>query len=155
MTTAGTDPKPRQPVEEARTGVRPSGHTPSDDVNFEATSPTPTGTDNERPQIDYRASLAAERTFLAYLRTGLALVAAGVAVVAALPDASDAALRRGIGLGLVLAGGVVSFTARRRLSAIVQTMERGEPLPRSKVVPLLGLALLVVAVACAVLVLTV
>jgi uncharacterized membrane protein YidH (DUF202 family) len=36
---------------------------------------------------DYRMSLAAGRTYLAYLRTGLALTAAGVAVVAALPHA--------------------------------------------------------------------
>ncbi|MDT4977714.1 MAG: hypothetical protein QOG98_3472, partial [Pseudonocardiales bacterium] len=45
------------------------------------------GDTDEKREPDYRMSLAAERTYLAYLRTGLALLAAGVAVVGALPDA--------------------------------------------------------------------
>jgi len=42
---------------------------------------------------DYRMSLAAERTYLAYVRTALALLAAGVAVAGALPDAGHEGLR--------------------------------------------------------------
>ena len=41
----------------------------------------------EEQEPDYRMSLAAERTYLAYLRTGLALTAAGVAVAGAFPQA--------------------------------------------------------------------
>ncbi|MDT4961149.1 MAG: putative rane protein [Pseudonocardiales bacterium] len=65
-----------------------------------------TDVDGER-EPDYRMSLAAERTYLAYLRTGLALLAAGVAVVGALPDAGAQLLRRCVGLVLVGVGGTV------------------------------------------------
>src|SRR3954447_5563590 len=80
---------------------------------------------------DYRMSLAAERTYLAYLRTGLALTAAGVAVAAALPHAHVVGLRRALGVGLILAGAAVFVTSRPRWAAIVRAMERNEPLPRS------------------------
>ena len=53
---------------------------------------------------DYRMSLAAERTYLAYVRTSLALLAAGVAVVGVLPNAGHLPLRRATGLVLVARG---------------------------------------------------
>ncbi|MDT4922326.1 MAG: putative rane protein [Pseudonocardiales bacterium] len=101
---------------------------------------------------DYRMSLAVERTYLAYLRTGLALLAAGVAVVGALPDAGAEALRRGIGLGLVVTGGATLAVARPRWRAVDRAMRRGQPLPRSRIVGLLGLVLTLAAVAAGVLV---
>jgi len=66
---------------------------------------------------DYRMSLAAERTYLAYVRTALALLAAGVAVAGALPDAGHEGLRRVMGVVLVLAGLLVGATARARWRA--------------------------------------
>ena len=102
---------------------------------------------------DYRMSLAAERTYLAYLRTGLALVAAGVAVVGALPDAGALLLRRGIGLGLILVGGTLLAVARPRWLAVDRAMRRGEPLPASRVVQSLGLVLVLAAVAAGIVVL--
>ncbi|MEP7021029.1 MAG: DUF202 domain-containing protein [Pseudonocardiales bacterium] len=102
---------------------------------------------------DYRMSLAAERTYLAYLRTGLALLAAGVAVVGALPDARAQLLRRCIGLGLVILGGTVLAVARPRWAAIDRAMRQGKPLPTSRIVQYLGLVLVVAAVAAAVVVL--
>lgn len=101
-------------------------------------------------QTDYRMSLAAERTYLAYLRTGLALIAAGVAVAAALPDAGAAALRRATGLVLIVLGGCVFAAARPRLRAVQSAMERGAPLPGSRTTQWLGLALVLVAIAGAV-----
>jgi putative membrane protein len=104
---------------------------------------------------DYRMSLAAERTYLAYLRTGLALLAAGVAVVGALPDAGAPVLRRCLGFGLVVVGGAVLAVARPRWVAVERAMRRGEPLPSSLVVRCLGLILVVAALAAGVTVLVV
>jgi len=84
------------------------------------------------PEPDYRMSLAAERTYLAYVRTALALLAAGVAVVGALPDAGHLALRRAIGVVLVVAGLVVAAGARGRWSQVDAAIRRGEPLPHSR-----------------------
>ena len=91
---------------------------------------------------DYRMSLAAERTYLAYLRTGLALTAAGVAVAGALPDAGAETLRRALGVALVVVGGTVFALARARWAAVTRAMQAGEPLPP----PRLGLGLSVVLV---------
>jgi len=110
-----------------------------------------TAGDEQEP--DYRMSLAAERTYLAYLRTGLALLAAGVAVVGALPDAGAQVLRRGIGLGLVAIGGTVLAVARPRWIAVDRAMRRGEPLPPSRITRYLGLVLVVAAVAAGIVVL--
>ena len=74
---------------------------------------------------DYRMSLAAERTYLAYVRTALALLAAGVAVAGALPDAGHEGLRRVMGVVLVLAGLLVGATARARWRAVDSSMRRG------------------------------
>ncbi|MDQ2749420.1 MAG: DUF202 domain-containing protein [Pseudonocardiales bacterium] len=108
---------------------------------------------DEEREPDYRMSLAAERTYLAYLRTGLALLAAGVAVIGALPDAGAQVLRRCVGLVLVVVGGTVLAVARPRWVAVDRAMRRGEPLPSSLVVRSLGLALFLVAVAAGIVVL--
>lgn len=99
---------------------------------------------------DYRMSLAAERTYLAYLRTGLALTAAGVAVAAALPQAGAATLRRVIGVVLVLTGAAVCAEGRRRWRAVERAMRRNEPLPATPFIAALGGVLAVTAVAAAV-----
>ncbi len=66
------------------------------------TAPPPYG------EPDYRVTLAAERTFLAYAHTSLALLAAGVAVVA-LPDTGQVILRRIVGVLLTGMGVFVRF----------------------------------------------
>ena len=100
--------------------------------------------------VDYRMSLVAERTYLAYLRTGLALTAAGVAVAAALPNAGAIDLRRVIGVCLVVLGAAIFVVARTRWTAVVRAMERGQPLPRARHLAALTWALLLVAVGAAV-----
>ena len=95
---------------------------------------------------DYRASLAAERTYLAYLRTGLAFVAAGVALAGALPHAGAANLRRVLGVLVIAAGGAVFGHAHRRWRAVQQAMRQQEPLPRSRFTQSMAWALLLVSV---------
>ena len=101
-------------------------------------------------QPDYRMSLAAERTYLAYVRTGLALTAAGVAVAGALPHAGAEGLRRGLGVALVVLGGAVFTFARTRWTAVTRAMQRGEPLPPPRVGLALSVVLVVAAAAAAV-----
>jgi putative membrane protein len=103
---------------------------------------------------DYRMSLAAERTYLAYLRTGLALTAAGVAL-AGLPNGGAELFRRVVGIVLVLSGAVFFTEARRRWRAVDQAMRRGQPLPSTRVVGGASWILVAVAVAAVVLVLVI
>jgi putative membrane protein len=104
---------------------------------------------------DYRMSLAAERTYLAYVRTALALLAAGVAVAGALPDAGHENLRRVMGIVLVLAGLLAAATARARWRTVDAAMRRGTPLPPGKTPLALSAAVVIVALLALVLVLAV
>ena len=104
---------------------------------------------------DYRMTLAAERTYLAYQRTGLALVAAGVAVAGAFPQAGALLLRRVVGVVLVLAGAAVAEMGRRRFRGVQEAMRRGEPLPGTGPLQLVSWVLVAVAVAAAALVLVI
>jgi putative membrane protein len=104
---------------------------------------------------DYRMSLAAERTYLAYVRTALALLAAGVAVAGALPDAGHENLRRVMGVVLVLAGLLVGATARARWRAVDASMRSGTPLPHGRTSVALSAAVVIVGLLALVLVLAV
>ena len=110
----------------------------------------PEGPDPE--PLDYRVSLAAERTYLAYVRTALALLAAGVAVVGALPDAGHQGLRRLIGVLLVLVGLVVAGTARLRWRDVDAAMRRGDPLPHARTATLVTVGVVAAGVLALVLV---
>ena len=112
-------------------------------------APSPEG------EPDYRMSLAAERTYLAYVRTALALLAAGVAVAGALPDAGHEDLRRVMAVVLVLAGLLLAATARARWRAVDTAMRRGAPLPQGKTPLAVSAAVVVVALLALVLVLAV
>jgi putative membrane protein len=95
---------------------------------------------------DYRMSLAAERTYLAYQRTALALSAAGVAVVGALPGAGALTLRRITGALLVLMATMVAATARIRWLEVDRAMRQGAPLPPSRTTLPLSVGVTVVTV---------
>ena len=86
--------------------------------------------------IDYRFSLANERTFLAWIRTALALIAGGLAIVQLLDEVEPAALRRALGIPLVLLGGLLSALSFFRWQRNERAMHADDALPRS-VVPLL------------------
>jgi putative membrane protein len=119
-----------------------------------APGPDP-GPDSSEQEPDYRMTLAAERTYLAYVRTALAMLAAGVAVVGALPDAGYEGLRRATGLVLILVGTLIAVTARARWRGIDTAMRRGQPLPHNRTSLPIEAGVIVAAVLALVLVLVV
>lgn len=86
--------------------------------------------------VDYRFTLANERTFLAWIRTALALLAGAVAVLHLLPLGWDEALRTVVGLLLAVLAGVVTVYAPLRWYRVQRVMRRGGTLPMS-VLPLI------------------
>jgi putative membrane protein len=117
-------------------------------------APTPTGRRwyETGSEPDYRFSLANERTFLAWVRTSLGLMAAAVAVSQLLPDADLPGLRRAIGLILGALGLGASALAYTSWARREQAMRTDAALPRSPLLPIVGVALTLVAVLALVLV---
>jgi putative membrane protein len=107
-------------------------------------------TDKPEQAVDYPAVLANERTFLAWIRTSLGLIAGGVAL-----DQFVAAEKGAITVG-VIAFAVITLGAIVAVIGVVEwnrtnaAMAGGRPIPKSRVTPLLGIAVLIVAVAIAV-----
>jgi putative membrane protein len=101
----------------------------------------------DAPDLDYRFTLANERTFLAWIRTGLALIAGGVAVVQLVPALTIPGVRHGLGTVLASAGAVLAVLAVRRWRAVQDAMRRGDELPASRMPVLLGVFIVVVAAA--------
>jgi putative membrane protein len=96
-------------------------------------------------QIDYRFTLANERTFLAWIRTALALVAGGVAAAKALEFNHE--LWRWVVAGPpIVAGTLLAFEAQRRWRLYEREMQAGRPLPASRRVALVGVLVAVYAV---------
>ena len=93
--------------------------------------------------IDYRFSLANERTFLAWNRTALALVAGGLAVVQLLDEVEPAALRRVLGIPMVLLGGLIAALSYSRWERNERAMEADRALPRSLLPRLLAVGVTV------------
>ena len=91
------------------------------------------------PHIDYRFSLANERTFLAWNRTALALVAGGLAVVQLLDEVEPAALRRALGIPMVLLGGLLAALSYSRWERNERAMNDDRALPMSLLPRLLAL----------------
>jgi putative membrane protein len=108
-------------------------------------------TDRPPRDLDYRFTLANERTFLAWLRTSLALVAAGVAVVQLVPEFGLAGARHVVGVVLAGLGILVAAGSIGRWRRVQEAMERDQELPRARMPLLLGSALAVLGVAVAVL----
>src|SRR5687768_18123937 len=89
------------------------------------------GPSDEHAHIDYRFSLANERTFLAWIRTALSLVAGGLAVVQLLDEVDPPALRRALGIPIVLLGGLLAALSLSRWERNEQAMRADRSLPRS------------------------
>jgi putative membrane protein len=102
--------------------------------------------DGDQQDLDYRFTLANERTFLAWIRTALALVAGGVAVVQLVPALSIPGVRHGLGTVLTVAGGVLAVLAVRRWNAVQTAMQEGVELPRSRMPVLLASAIVALTV---------
>lgn len=99
---------------------------------------------------DYRFTLANERTFLAWLRTALGLLAGGVAVHQLVPG--PAPLSTTLAALCVLLAAVLAATAYPRWRRVQMAMRAGEPLPRSAMIVVLSVGILLLTVAAAVLV---
>jgi putative membrane protein len=91
----------------------------------------------ERP--DYRFSLANERTFLAWTRTSLTFVAGGLAVHQFASALGNETSRTGVSLALVAIGGILGASAYYRWRGIEHAMRHQLDLPRSMLLPLLGI----------------
>ncbi|WP_405498932.1 YidH family protein [Nocardia sp. NBC_00511] len=103
--------------------------------------------DEEAVPIDYRFSLANERTFLAWIRTALGLLAGAVAAQTLAEHFSSGGMRRAIaaccaGLAMVLAA-----VAQRRWARVEAAMRRGDRLPDPVLVPVLALGVTAIALA--------
>lgn len=105
------------------------------------------GADGEDQDLDYRFTLANERTFLAWIRTALALIAGGVAVVQLVPALSIPGVRHALGTALTVAGAVLAVLAVRRWRKVQEAMHDGVELPRSWMPILLGGAIVALTIA--------
>ncbi|MBB6118497.1 YidH family protein [Nocardiopsis algeriensis] len=81
--------------------------------------------------VDYRFTLANERTFLAWVRTALALLAGAVAVLHLLPLEWTSGMRTAIGLILAGLAGFIAVYALVRWYHVQRVMSRGENLEMS------------------------
>lgn len=109
--------------------------------------------DEDRRHIDYRFSLANERTFLAWNRTALALVAGGLAVVQLLDAVESPTLRRALGVPMVVLGGVIAALSFSRWERNEEAMHEDRALPASLLPRLLAVGVTVGGVIALVLVL--
>jgi putative membrane protein len=92
------------------------------------------------PHVDYRYSLANERTALAYLRTALALDATALAVAHFL-TVGPAWMTATLAVLLALAGLWTGGAAVVRFRRVQAAMERDVPLPPARVPAVLGVTL--------------
>ena len=106
---------------------------------------TDTRAQDTSAMVDYRFTLANERTFLAWIRTSLALIGGGVALIV-LPSFGIYGLRHGLSGLLIAFGGVLAALAVRRWRQVQDAMEADEDLPPSRIPILLAAAMLVTAV---------
>ncbi|MBU3061411.1 DUF202 domain-containing protein [Nocardia sp. NEAU-G5] len=113
-----------------------------------------TGNSGPGEQLDYRFTLANERTFLAWIRTALGLLAGGVAVHTLVQPFKHAGLRRALAVSCIVLAVMVAVGAYRHWRGIEAAMRRGEPLGGTVMVPLLagGIAIISVLAAIAVLI---
>ncbi|GGK42686.1 YidH family protein [Nocardia camponoti] len=106
----------------------------------------PTGDDDE---VDYRFTLANERTFLAWVRTALGLLAGGVAVHTVVQPSRLGGFAGPIATACLLLALVVAVGAFLHWRRIRAAMRAGEPLPGTALVPLLSAGVaLIAALAC-------
>ncbi|ASR35108.1 hypothetical protein BAY61_09080 [Prauserella marina] len=103
---------------------------------------------------DYRFTLANERTFLAWIRTALGLVAGGVAVHQLVPGLSTSAARTGLAVLCLSLAAILALTSFPRWRRVQTAMRRGDPLPRSPLLIVLTVGILLITVFAGVLVIS-
>ena len=118
-------------------------------------SDTERGADSAVEQeLDYRFTLANERTFLAWQRTALGLLAAAVALVQLVPELAVPGARRFLGVGLALLALVTSGMGLLRWQQTERAMRRGDPMPRQPSPAYLAVGLSLVGIIALALVIT-
>ncbi|WP_159838784.1 YidH family protein [Nocardia sp. CY41] len=118
------------------------------------TLPNPEAESEEgEEELDYRFTLANERTFLAWMRTALGLLAGGVAVHTLVQSFRIGGLRRAIALSCLALAAVVAVGAYGHWRRVGVAMRRGDPLPETVLVPILSAGIAIVSVLAAVAVL--
>jgi putative membrane protein len=101
---------------------------------------------------DYRFSLANERTFLAWMRTALALLATGVVFYSlALHKNSNIIW---LGIGLAVGAAVVAPTAYLRWKGNEIAMRHARPLPRSRSIYIVAVAMIMLPMSAIILLFT-
>ncbi|MGW4248383.1 YidH family protein [Nocardia sp. NPDC004722] len=111
------------------------------------------GQDSGQPDqapLDYRFTLANERTFLAWIRTALGLLAAGVAVHTLVQPFHHAGVRRALSLSCIVLAVALATGAYTHWRDVQIRMERGEPLRNPLLVPILAAGIAIVSVFAAV-----
>ncbi|QIS14579.1 YidH family protein [Nocardia arthritidis] len=100
----------------------------------------------EPAELDYRFTLANERTFLAWMRTSLGLLAGGVAVHTLVQPFRLAGIRQALALSCLLLAVIVSIGAYTHWRRVGAAMRRGHRLPDTMLVPILSAGIAIVAV---------
>ncbi|UGT56851.1 YidH family protein [Nocardia asteroides] len=97
-------------------------------------------------EVDYRFTLANERTFLAWIRTALGLLAGGVAVHTLVQPLRLAGFGGIIAVSCLVMSFAVALGAFRHWRRVNVAMRGGAPLPGTVLVPVLSVGVAVVAV---------
>lgn len=107
---------------------------------------SPADTSAEAPELDYRFTLAGERTFLAWIRTALGLLAGGVAVHELVEPFGHHDIRSLLAICCIVLAVVIAVGAFGRWRLVEAAMRAGRPLPHTVMVPILAGGIAVIAV---------
>ncbi|MEU8900919.1 DUF202 domain-containing protein [Nocardia sp. NPDC048505] len=100
----------------------------------------------QEAELDYRFDLANERTFLAWMRTSLGLLAGGVAVHTLVQPFKTSGFRRALAMSCILLAVIVAVGAYGHWRRVGLAMRRGDPLPRTVMVPILSAGIAIISV---------
>ncbi|MEU4649829.1 YidH family protein [Nocardia fluminea] len=102
--------------------------------------------DDGEEEVDYRFTLANERTFLAWIRTAIGLLAGGVAVHTLVQPTQLAGFAGAIAMICLVMALAVALAAFRHWRRVDLAMRAGRALPGTVLVPVLSAGVAVVAV---------